>query len=194
MQLQGAVMMAKGRKRKSGVKRTPSGRPSRAQEALVEHLPGIERRMRQFGLSEEGARDQKAGTVVGRLRLMGLLSEAEYQAAQRALAIYEAFQRAVKSPSLRPIGTGGAGELGTDDYAAWCARAITAWEGREGVRGVVREASAIHGHRNLYAAVDYLLLRDEDFVHMRGDLQLVLMALVPHFGLTDSEREGVLCA
>ena len=69
--------MAAGRKKRAGVKRTASGRPSRAADAYQENLEPILTRMRLFGLTETDARDQKASTFVGRLQLTKAISQAQ---------------------------------------------------------------------------------------------------------------------
>jgi len=174
-----------GRKKRVGVKRTAKGAISRAKAAYAEHLPQVAVRMAKYGLGEDDARDPKAGTVVGRLRLAKVLGEHEYAAALRLLDRYDAFKRAVKSPGLVRTGSSEAGELSSDEYAEWCSRAIS---GYEMAVDVVRSANNVHRGRNLFAAIDYLVFRDEDFIHMRDDLKLALSALAEHFGLTDSEE------
>lgn len=67
-----------GRKRKIGIKRQPNGQPSREKNmeanALAQLMP--HRRL----VPREVAHDQKAECIMGRLRLNGWLTEAQYQA------------------------------------------------------------------------------------------------------------------
>jgi inhibitor of KinA sporulation pathway (predicted exonuclease) len=176
------------RKRKTGIKRTASGRPSRAADAYTENLEPILTRMRLFGLSEVDARDQKASTFIGRLQLTKVISQAQYDAAQEYLKLYEAFQRAVKSPdALRSSGGGGdQGESPT--YAAWCKGAIARKEAAD--RAVMDEQCVIANRgRNLFAGLDYLVTRNEEHHHLVGDCRLALNALVDHF--SGSKRRPV---
>lgn len=190
-----------GRKPKADVKRTASGAISRAGEAMVEHLPQVKVRMRLYDLSEAEARDQKAGTVIGRMRIAGQrweamkagaregvdpgITEMEYQAGLRALKVHEQFQLAVRSPGAPRTRGSEAGDMTSEDYTQWCARCE---ETHREMLKVVQHAGTIHRHRNLLGALDYLLWRNEEFAHMRGDLRVVLAALVPHFGLTESGK------
>lgn len=175
----GQAMARPGRKRKAGL-RTPSGRLSRATGAQSEHHEAIATRIRLFGLTEADARDQKAGTFVGRLQLMRLISQAQYDAAQDFLAIYEHYQRALKSPdALRsPSNKGEAPE--SEGYADWCRRAIAHYDA---AMKAVAETQNLHVNRgsNLYAALDYVVCRDMQLWHLVGDARLALNALAHHF-------------
>src|SRR5690606_4151868 len=124
----GRVMAKAGRKRKQGVPRTASGRPSRAASAYQENIEPILTRMRMFGLTEKDARDQKASTFVGRLCLMKIINASQYDAAVEYLRVYEAFQRAVKSPDALRSSNGGGDQGENPDYARWCRQAIARHE------------------------------------------------------------------
>lgn len=171
-----------GRKRKVGAKRTPSGRLSRASGAYQENIEPILTRMRIFGLSEVDARDQKAATFLGRLQLQKIISHAQYDAGVEYLRIYEAYQRAVKSPNSMRTGSGGDGGEEPNDYADRCRRAVAKHD--QSV-DAIRAEQNLHEHRgaNFYAAVDYIVTRDAEMWHMVGDLRLALNSLAHHFGL-----------
>lgn len=169
-----------GRKRKNGVKRTASGRVSRAQDAYTENLDPILTRMRLFGLTEKDARDQKASTFIGRLQLTKIISQAQYDAAQEYLKLYEAFQRAVKSPDALRSSNGGGDQGESPTYANWCKGAIARKEAAD--RAIMDEQCIIANRgRNLFAAIDYLVTRNEEHHHLVGDCRLALNALVHHF-------------
>lgn len=178
--------MAKGRPRKIGAKRTKSGQISRAAGAYSENADGIALRMRVFGLTEADARDQKASTYVGRLCLAGQrcstdgISPAQYEAAQAYVAAYTNFQKAVKSPDALASSSGGAcGDEGPG-YVDWCNRAVANWEA---VKKAVYAEQEIHTHANMWAALDYVVRRDEQHPHMLGDLRLALNAIGHHMGI-----------
>lgn len=173
-----------GRKRKAG-KRTASGQLSRSADAYQEHIDPIQTRMRLFKLSESDARDQKASTVIGRMLLTGELgklphSEIMYNAAVSYLSCKEAFQRAVKSPDALRSGTAGGDEPDGPEYDRRCKSAIDKWEA---VNRAVQDENAIHRHANMYAALDYIVCRNEDHAHMYGDCRLALNAVAHHFGM-----------
>lgn len=180
--------MGKGRPRKSTVKRTRSGRISRAASAYQENVEPIETRMRMFGLSEKDARDQKAATYVGRLCLVGRkattdgITEAQYEAASEYLAAYGNFQKAVKSPNALRTGSGGGDQGESADYENRCHRWVAKFEA---MRAAVAYEQAFHENRgaNMFAAIDYLLVRDEMHPHMIGDLRLALNAVGHHLGI-----------
>jgi len=169
-----------GRKKSPGVKRTASGRKSRAASAYQENLEPILTRMRLFGLSEKDARDQKASTFIGRLQLTKAISQAQYDAAQEYLQIYEAFQRAIKAPDALRSSNGGGDQGESDTYAAWCNNAIIRYERAK--RAVMDEQCTLANRgRNLFAGLDYVVCRGEEHWHLVGDCRLALNALVHHF-------------
>jgi hypothetical protein len=180
--------MAKGRPRKTNVRRTKSGAMSRAAGAYNENADAIALRMRVFGLTEKEARDQKAATYVGRLCLAGMrkstdgISEAQYDAAVAYLEARQNFKRAVKSPDALASGNGGASGLEGADYENWCKRAVTKWDG---IEAAIRTEQGFHENRgaNMFAAVYHLLDRDEQLPHMVGDLRLALNAVGHHLGI-----------
>ncbi|WP_323015813.1 hypothetical protein [Devosia sp.] len=181
-------MARAGRKRKIGVKRTPSGAISRAKSAYSENADGIALRMKVFGLTEQDARDQKAATYVGRLCLAGRrnnadgITDAQYEAALVWREAYENFQRAVKSPDALRTGVGGGDQGESEDYARWCKAAIARWKG---IEDAVRLEQGYHENRgaNMWAALDYLVGRDQQLPHMIGDLRLALNAIGHHMGM-----------
>lgn len=186
-------MARRGRKPKTGVKRTASGRPSRAASAYNEHQEAIETRQRLFGLSEKDARDQKAATVLGRLYLTGELGkkpgcDAMWDAAQDLLRLRDAYLRAIKAPDALKNATGSGGGVDeTERYATWCRQAIARYEAC--MAAVVAE-NAIHANRgaNLVAAIDYLVFRDANLPHMVGDVRIALNAVAHH--LTAGGKSG----
>lgn len=186
--------MAKGRPRKQGVKRTKTGRISQAADALTENLDPIQTRMRLFGLSEKDARDQKAATYLGRLYLTGELGrdrpyiDAMWDAAQEYLRVYEAFQRAVKSPDALRSGAGGGDQGESDNYAGWCQSAI---QRKEAAERAIQVEQGIHRGANLWAALDYIVVRNEQHPHMVGDARIVLNALAHHFGLLGKTKRAL---
>ena len=175
------------------MKRTKSGAISRAQGAYNENADAIALRMRVFGLTEKEARDQKAATYVGRLCLGGLrnstdgITEAQYDAAMAWRSAYEAFQRAVKSPDALRTGVGGGDQGESEDYARRCKAAINRWKG---IEDAVRLEQGFHENRgaNMWAALDYLVGRDQQLPHMIGDLRLALNAIGHHLGIIQRPR------
>jgi len=182
-------MSKAGRKRKGGVPRTPSGQRSRAASSYQENVEPILTRMRMYGLSEFNARDQKASTFIGRLMLGNLVSSPQYDAAIEFLQVYERYQRALKSPdALRTSSEGGAGGVGeSDSYEDWCHSSIDLFE--QAMKAVRAEQNILDNRgRNLYAALDYVVRRDEQMWHLVEDARLALNALARHFGILGKGR------
>ena len=173
-------MAKRGRKPKEGP-RHPGGQLCQKKA----NLEGIELRAKVFGLSIADARDQKAGSFVGRLRIAGQnkraegISEAQYDAALRYLEL--------RNLALKRIGSEAAiyergdmtGAASDEADQARRAEAIKArWEAA--LAAVQAKQNECRGS-NLAAALDYCVVRDESHVHMIGDLRLALNALADHF-------------
>lgn len=86
----------KGRPRKNNVKRKPSGRIS-STEAENPMKVAIEARQRIHGLPEDLARDQMAGSVLGRLRLAGDITEPQYDAGDKFRKEHAEMLRAIQA-------------------------------------------------------------------------------------------------
>jgi hypothetical protein len=189
-------MGKRGPKRQQGVKRTASGRISRAVDAHYEHLEAIHTRMRLFGLSESDARDQKAATFLGRLYLTGQLgkrpgSDNMWEAAQELLRMRDAYKRALKAPDALRNSTGSGGDMEeTEAYANWCHAVV---ERYEAVERAVSAENSLHEHRgsNLHAALDFIVFRDQQMHHMIGDVRIALNAIHHHLtGGRKSRHKG----
>jgi hypothetical protein len=174
------------RKKQAGVKRTASGRKSRASDAYQEHIEAIQTRIRLFGLTEQDARDQKAATYLGRLYLTGALGKdpaaknAMWEAAQELLRFRDAYKRAMKAPDALKNSTGSGGDMEeTETYATWCHGAINRYV--DAMNAITAE-NALHANRgaNLHAAIDYIVFRNEEWPHMVGDVRIALNAVAHH--------------
>lgn len=177
-------MARAGRKRSINVKRTPSGRASRA-GAEPANLEPILLRMKMFGLTEKDARDQKAATFIGRLNLMDkktLISNAQYDAAVEFQEVYDRYKRAIAAPDASKQSGGVSAGMDSDEYARWCQSAKARYNA---AIEAVRAEQGLFENRgtNLYAAIDYLVCRNEQHWHMVGDVRIALNALAHHFGL-----------
>jgi len=191
-----------GRKKKSG-KREPNGKLSRkpadvanrrkvawdmqAQEAIA---PVLEARQRLFGLSADEARDQRAGSFIGRLCLMGVKDETE----GITLTQYEAlcaWENSAKANSMVISGpksdaafdpnrvAGRAAELGEK-----FANRIRAQHHRAEV-AVQAKQNELRGTANLFSALYECVQRDREHFHLLGDLRAAANALARHYGLED---------
>ncbi len=142
---------------------------------------GVATRMRLYGLAPFLARQEEAGSAIGRLHQCGMLSKPQFEAGTEYEKITRAYQKAMLSKQLRSAadysGSGGYdGSEGTDDaYVAEYREAIRRW--REMMGAIVVEGSLA------VTAVD-LWSRDVEAFGMLDDLRLGLAALVRLWKLT----------
>lgn len=170
---------AVGRPRKEGP-REPNGRLSRSCVEPIDKL-AIETRARMLGLPESEKKNQKAGTYIGYLSLLGPrdgLSQAQYEAAESYLKLRAAYLRAIKAPGALydPEAPGG---YGTDpeDYARWCEGVKAEYND---VRRQIQEAQN-YSRENLWAALDTIIIKDERAYHMVGTTRILCNVLARHF-------------
>ncbi len=171
----------RGRPCKPDVARTDSGRISRAANANdPNEAPdklAKEVRMRMHGLRKEDAALPEAGTVIGRLRLSGEISETQYDALDRYAKLADRYMTVMQVPdSLRKRGAGGAYDPDEETDAS----IRSAWAD---VTRSIHDAQR-YCNGNLFAALQFLVLREEWHAHMVGDVRLAANALVRHYGLT----------
>jgi hypothetical protein len=145
-------------------------------------------RARLFKLTADESRDQKAATVVGRLRLMGQrtgggIGEPQYQAAVEYKAQSDAYRRALSAPdSLRNASRAGIGAVDEAEHARWCKAVIAKYEASQ---RIVSHEQCVLANRGmaLFAALDHMVLRDQHYDHLVGDLRIALNALAKHYGM-----------
>lgn len=72
-------------------------------------------------------------------------------------------------------------------YHEWCHCAVRKWKG---LQAAIQTEQGFHENRgaNVWAAVNYLLERDEQVPHMIGDLRLALNAIGHHLGIIQREH------
>lgn len=182
----------RGRPMIEGVAREPNGRISRSG---IDHGPAdvvaLDARRRHLGLTKEQAKDQKAGSFIGYLSLLGPadgLSEIQYQAAVAFHELYLQYQRAVKAPGAQydPTAAGGEG-LDPDAYAEWVRSTKDKFDA---ARAAVMESQLDNKTENLLAAADYVLMRDHPVHHLIGATRILCNDLVRHFRIGEKRREN----
>lgn len=173
----------RGRPMIEGVAREPSGRVSRSG---IDHGPAdvvaLDARRRHLGLTVEQAKDQKAGTFIGYLNLIGPragLSDDQYEAATNYLGLHNAYLRAIGAPGRVLDGeTGISASEVTDAYIDWV---IDTKKVYSDCRKAIQEAQNEARHANLWAALDLIIVRDERMFHMIGDLRILCNCLARFF-------------
>lgn len=171
--------------------REPSGRRSRSVDP-VDRL-ATEIRAKKLGLTVIEARDADAGTYIGRLymqhkaweqrgssesrRPVDSLTYRQHEAAKKYRALHNDYLKAVGAPGAIYEGVPGSG--GDDDASAKWAASVK--ESYGAARVVIQDAQAGSRSENLWAALDYAVLRDEEFPHMIGALRILCNALAHHW-------------
>jgi len=191
-------MGRRGPKRHQG-KREPNGQISRRQEAAAARAidrddkveretlaVGIAARKRVHGVDLQVAQDQRAGSVVGRWCMEGIITDVQYQAALRWQTDALRYSIAMRSPRQPGAVDLNATKGGNGDFENVRA-AQKAYDDHElAIQAVQDHQNQIRGGGALYAALYYVLQRDLDARHMRGDLNMALNTLARHYGLDTS--------
>lgn len=173
----------RGRPMIEGVAREPSGRVSRSGR---DHGPAdvvaLDARRRHLGLTRDQAKDQKAGSFIGYLNLIGPrdgLSDDQYKAATNYLGLHTAYLRAINAPGRVLDGEAGTppAEV-TDEYVDWV---IDTKEVYADCRRAIQEAQNENRRANLWGALDICIHQDQHMHHMIGDLRLLTNALARFF-------------
>lgn len=183
------IKAKRGRPKKEGALRTPSGQISRAKEppAKVAQLA----RMRIFGMTASEALSDLATDNLGRLHLAYKrdksdgISTSQYDAAERYREVLNDRRKAECSPAAHYDQTGTVGTSDPDDYEKWVVRAKQAYTD---ARRAIEEAQLETRNSNLFAAVQFMLENDQYFPHMIGDIRLVCNALYRHFFTQDRKK------
>ncbi|QEE09240.1 single-stranded DNA-binding protein [Bartonella kosoyi] len=136
----------------------------------------IEMRAKRFCLTIEEAKNPLAGSYVGRLCLQGVLTQDQYDAAQKYLEVKNDYSCAKGLPSAvydeMPSSS--------DDKARekWVERAT---EQFCNMQEVIKETQYLYKQYNLYAALQYLVVEDQILPHLVNSLQIALNALHKYF-------------
>jgi hypothetical protein len=174
----------RGRPAMTGVPREPNGRVSRSG---IDHEPAnvvaLDARRRHLGITMEQAKDQKAGTFIGYLSILGRvdgLSREQYEAAQNYINLRQAYLRAIGAPGrvIDMEGNAVPSSEVTEAYEDWVANTK---ESYANCRDAIQNAQNENRSCNLWAALDLVLERDERLFHMIGDTRILCNALCKFF-------------
>jgi len=179
-------------RKRSKASREPNGRISRAKNptASAREIPADEEplklRAKVFGLTPKDAKDQKAGSFIGRLCIrhrndkndpIGLTDE-QYEAGLRYLELRNLYHRQIGSEdAIYERSTFGTMTDSPEEQAKRWQSIKTRWN--EAIASVQRRQNESAG--NLFAALDYCVVRDQSFTSMVGDLRIALNGLAEFF-------------
>lgn len=174
----------RGRPLKEGVGRTDSGRISRAtgEQDPVDKV-AKEARMKMYGIAKDVAGSPEAATVVGRLYLLGQrgggISLEQYNGLCQYRDGREQYLKAIQAPDSLASKSSSGPTRSEDEDAEARAKAKARYMS---ARRAIQDCQNENPGRNMWAAVDYLVIKDLDFSYMIGDLRLVGNALARHYG------------
>lgn len=189
----------RGPKPKAG-KREANGRLSRKKPDIMNRLlgehdkeeretmrTGIEARNRHYGFDAKTAKDQLAGSFVGRLAISGEISTQQLEAALRYCEVYREMQIAIGGPRASgAVNLNATKGMPGPENVERSAKAMAGW--RSAVDAVQDRQNELRGGGALIAALDNCVLRDEVHPHMVGWLREGLNALSRHFQIGDKRR------
>ncbi len=162
-----------------GIAREPNGRISRAAPADV---VALDARRRHLGLTHDQAKDQKAGSFIGYLNLIGPrdgLSDDQYEAATNYLNLRQAHLRAIAAPGRMIDSEAGIPTSDvTEVYEEWATDTVKVYGD---CRKAIQAAQNENRGANLWAALDLCIHQDQHMHHMIGDLRLLTNALARFF-------------
>lgn len=163
--------------------REPNGRLSRAKDPANLNV-ALETRARMLNISLDKARDQKAGSFLGYLCLIGSndgISERQYQAAMAFKGLRNAYLMAIKAPNamVDAQAVGRPGDAISDEYADWCRRTKEAYAD---ARKAVQEAQNGTRTDNLWSALDLVVIQEQPVFNLIGSTRVLCNALAKHFG------------
>ncbi|UTO28190.1 hypothetical protein [Bartonella harrusi] len=173
----------RGRPRITGKLREPNGRISRAKKPRTPPpLLTIEMRAKHFGLTLEEAKNPLSSSYIGRLCLLGYkqdgsgISKEQYETAQRYLQIRNDYLCAKGLPSgYYDDFTHASNE---NAHKQWIQKATDHYDG---MKKAIQEAQNSHRQHNFHAALQYLVVEDQQLPSLVHSLRLILNALDKYF-------------
>lgn len=171
----------RGRPRKDVPFREPSGRASRTEDPIDRLAVMV--RAKMLGVSAERAKDQRAGTFLGYLAMLGRsdgLSASQHEAAMKFKELRNDYLKAIKAPNavVDNQATGRPGDAVSDDYIRWCANVTARYAA---ARKAIQEAQNATRAQNLWAAIDLVVIQEQPIFNLIGATREVCNALVQHF-------------
>lgn len=171
----------RGRPRKNVPFREPNGRASRTQDP-IDRL-AVQVRARMLGMSEARARDQRAGSFLGYLAMLGRadgISSSQYEAALKFRDLRNDYLKAIKAPNavLDNQSSGRPTDTVSDDYIRWCDHVKQRYAA---AREAVQEAQNETRSENLWAALDLVVIQEQPIFNLIGATRQLCNALTLHF-------------
>ncbi|MBX4336565.1 hypothetical protein [Bartonella raoultii] len=167
----------RGRPKITGHIREANGRLSRSKtpREAVDKL-AIEMRAKRFGLSLQDAKNPLASTYIGRLCLQGVLTQEQYDAAQKYLQIRNDYLCAKGLPNaIYDEMPSSADDTARDKWVKFATEKFL------NTQEAIKEAQCLYRQYNLYASIQYLVIEDQELPHLVSSLKVALNALHKYF-------------
>ncbi|MBA9083470.1 MULTISPECIES: hypothetical protein [Bartonella] len=164
----------RGRPRIEGQIREPNGRISRAKTPdKSSYQQTLEMRAKRYGVSIQDAKNPLIGTYVGRLYLLEKkINQDQYDASQQYIQVRDDY--------LCAKGLQGGyydGVMANHDQDSLEKWVEVATDRYEDMQEVIRETQRLHCRYNLNAALEHLVIEDQQLPHLVSSLRMALNAL-----------------
>lgn len=185
------LRLKRGRPKAEGA-REPNGRLSRSG---IDHdaadSVAISARVRMLGITKDQAMDQKAGSFIGYLNMLGPrdgLSEGQYEAAMEYLRLRERMLRAIQSQAAiyDPEARGSGSAEISEAYENWCRTTLEEWKTLKDE--IQAEQNYCRG--NLWAALHLVIIEGQAMHHMIGETRLLCNVFARHFKTMTESRHA----
>ncbi|WP_455479237.1 hypothetical protein V4B17_05910 [Bartonella sp. B23] len=177
------IRKKRGRPRIAGKLREPNGRISRAQNPRIPPPQQmIEMRAKHFGLSIEEAKNPLSSSYIGRLFLLGCkqdisgISKEQYDTAQQYLQIRNDYLCAKGLPN--GYYDNFAHTSNEKSQKLWIQKATDRYEN---MKEIIQETQHLYRQHNFHAALQYLVVEDQELPHLVCSLRIILNALHKYF-------------
>lgn len=177
-----SVKRRRGRPCKPDMNRDASGRITNKPGEAPDRL-GKETRVRLFNVAPEDAAQPEAGSVIGRMKLTGEISQDQYEAFIRYTMTVERYRSAMMSPDSLKTRRGGVMNIPSDESDM---AAKAAWKG---VTDAITAEQRFH-RGNLMAPLNFIVSRNEEHPHMIGDLRVVGNVLSRFYGIAFQRKSA----
>ncbi|MEL6089806.1 hypothetical protein [Bartonella schoenbuchensis] len=168
----------RGRPRIEGQIREPNGRISRTKTPdKSSYQQTLEMRAKRYGISIQDAKNPLIGTYVGRLYLLEKkINQDQYDASQQYIQVRNDYSCAKGLPGA--VHDDVASNHDQDGLEKWVEIATDRYEA---VRDVIRETQGLYRQYNLHAALQYIVIEDQQLPYLVSSLRMALNALQKYF-------------
>ncbi|AQX31159.1 hypothetical protein [Bartonella schoenbuchensis] len=168
----------RGKPRIEGQIREPNGRISRAKTPdKSSYQQTLEMRAKRYGASIQDAKNPLIGTYVGRLYLLEKkINQDQYDASQQYIRVLNDYRCAKGFPGVVYDDVNPSHDQ--DSLERW---AEIATDRYKAMQEVIREAQGLYRQYNLHAALQYIVIEDQQLPYLVSSLRMALNALQKYF-------------